>query len=145
MHPITPSSSSSALHNNPALALTPDPDLRPLYPSPATLDPLVSNPSLSSSQKQKVVQHSLIRACTFGDLTLLVYILSDSDARQYVDLSLQDDDGLSLISNVVLGFGAETERDIEREECIRLLVNEKADVNLPDKGKQNNSIIDPFN
>lgn len=127
----TASSLSSSLHDSaPSL----EPDLHPLFPSPATLDPLVSTPNLSRSQKQKLVQHSLSRACTFGDLTLLVYLLSDSDARQYVNLSVQDDDGLGLISVVILGFGAETERDIEREECIRLLVNEGADVNLPDKG-----------
>ncbi|GJJ09439.1 hypothetical protein Clacol_003661 [Clathrus columnatus] len=109
-----------------------EPDFYPLYPSPATLDPLISNSNIPNSQKRKLVQHSLIRASTFGDLTLLVYLLSDSDARQYVDLSIQDDDGLCLISIIILGFGAETERDIEREECIRLLANEGADVNLPD-------------
>ncbi|KAF8527881.1 hypothetical protein BU17DRAFT_73568 [Hysterangium stoloniferum] len=115
-------------------AFIPEPDLNPLYPSAAYLDPLLATYSgLSSSQKQKLVQHSLWRACDFAELVLLTYLLSDPKARFYVDLEVQDEDGLTFISTTILGFGGESERDVEREECVRLLVSEGADVNVSDK------------
>lgn len=78
----------------------------------------------------------MTRACAFADLSLLLYLLHDSTAQAYVDLNLQDEDGLVLASATVLGFGAESERDVEREECVRLLISEGADVNIADKGSQ---------
>lgn len=40
---------------------------------------------------------------------------------------------MGLIIVTILGFGSENERDLEREECVRLLIAEGADVNLPDQ------------
>lgn len=62
------------------------------------------------------------------------YLLSEPYAQPHIDLSKQDEDGLGLISATILGFGSEGDRDVEREECVRLLVVEGADVNLPDNG-----------
>ncbi|PSR75867.1 hypothetical protein PHLCEN_2v8781 [Hermanssonia centrifuga] len=113
--------------------LTVEPDLQPLYPTPAQLSHLLSpNVGLSPVQRGELVSHSLTRSCVFGDFPLLSYLLSDSQAQPYIDLSKQDDDGLGLISITIFGFGSETERDVEREECVRLLIAEGADVNLPD-------------
>lgn len=115
--------------------LTVEPDLQPLYPTPAQLSHLLSpNVGLSPAQRGELVSHSLTRSCVFGDFPLLSYLLSDSQAQPYIDLSKQDDDGLGLISITIFGFGSETERDVEREECVRLLIAEGADVNLPDNG-----------
>ena len=117
-------------------AFTPEPDLHPLYPSAIYLDPLMAADSgLSPTQRQELVQHSLFRACTFADLGLLAYLLADPNARSYVDLAVEDDDGMGLVTITILGFGGESERDVEREECVRLLVGEGADVTSPDKGK----------
>lgn len=71
----------------------------------------------------------------FGDLSLLQYLLSDSQVQPYVDLSTCEEDGLSLISLAILGFGSESERDVEREECIRLLIAQGADPTSADKGE----------
>ncbi|KAI0639675.1 DIL domain-containing protein [Trametes polyzona] len=113
--------------------LTVEPDLQPLYPTPAQISDLLSpSVGLSPSQKAELVTHCLIRACVFADITLLSFLLSDPQAQTYVDLSRQDEDGLGLISIAILGFGSESERDIEREECVRLLVSEGCDVNVAD-------------
>lgn len=115
--------------------LTVEPDLQPLYPTPAQVSDLLSpNVGLSPSQKAELVTHCLVRACVFADITLLSFLLSDRQAQTYVDLSRQDEDGLGLISTAILGFGSESERDIEREECVRLLVSEGCDVNTADYG-----------
>ncbi|KAG1864289.1 DIL domain-containing protein [Suillus subalutaceus] len=103
------------------LDFSPEPDLHPLYPS--------SIPS----QKSELVSHSLSRACVFGDLSLLQYLLSDHQSQLYIDLSARDEDGLSLISLAILGFGSESERDVEREECVRLLIAQGADATCADK------------
>ncbi|KAF8587324.1 hypothetical protein K439DRAFT_1652322 [Ramaria rubella] len=117
-----------------SFAFAPEPDLHPLYPTATYVDPLLSpNSGLSPPQKHDLVQHSLSRACTFADLALLAYLLADPNPRSYVDLAIQDEDGLGLISTTILGFGGESERDVEREECVRLLVSEGADVTTPDK------------
>lgn len=114
----------------------PEPDLHPLYPTPPYLDPLLAtNSGLSPPQKQDLVQHSLLRACTFADLSLLSYLLADPLPRSYVDLAVQDEDGLGLISTTILGFGGDSDRDLDREECVRLLVSEGADLNTTDNGE----------
>ena len=89
---------------------------------------------LSPTQKQELVSHCLIRACIFGDFALLSFLLIDPQAQVFIDLGKQDEDGLGLISITILGFGSDSDRDVEREECVRLLISEGADVNLPDYG-----------
>ena len=113
-----------------------EPDLQPLYPTPAQISDLLSpNVGLAPPQKAELVTHCLVRACVFADMSLLSFLLTDPQAQQFVDLAKQDEDGLGLISIAILGFGSESERDIEREECVRLLVSEGCDVNVPDYGK----------
>lgn len=77
----------------------------------------------------------MTRACAFADLAFFQYILHDPQAHPFLDLNAQDEDGLVYISLIIHGFGSESERDVEREECVRLLINEGADVNVPDKGE----------
>jgi hypothetical protein len=113
----------------------PEPDLAPLYPTPATVSPLLSpNFGLESGQKAELVTHCLIRACVFGELSLMTYLLRDPQAQLHVDLCVRDEDDIGLISTTILGFGSDSDRDIEREECVRLLLSEGADVETPDKG-----------
>ncbi|KDQ63484.1 hypothetical protein JAAARDRAFT_119045 [Jaapia argillacea MUCL 33604] len=115
------------------LDLSPEPDLHPLYPLPSQIAPLLSRHSgLSPAQKSELVSHCMSRACVFGDLSLLSYLFTDSQAQAYVDLGVQDEDGLSLISVTILGFGSESERDVEREECVRLLASQGADIHVAD-------------
>lgn len=115
--------------------LTPEPDLHPLYPTTAHIAVLLSSHSgLTPSQKTELVSHSLTRACVFGDLAVLQYLLSDPQAQAHVDLGLRDDDGIGLISLAIHGFGADTDHDVEREECVRLLIAQGADTSA-DKGK----------
>ena len=116
-------------------AFVPEPDLCPLYPTPLDVHRLLSaNSGLSPAQKGTLVSHCLTRGCIFADLALLQYILRDPHAAPFTDLNFQDDDGLVLASVIILGFGSESERDVEREECVRLLIAEGADVNIPDRG-----------
>lgn len=118
----------------PPLDLSPEPDLHPLYPTPAQLATLLSPHSgLSPAQKTELASHCLNRACVFGDITSLTFLLNDPQAQQFIDLNAQDEDGLGLVSITTLGFGAESDRDVEREECVRLLVSQGADVNAADK------------
>lgn len=113
----------------------PEPDLHPLYPTSGHVVPLLAPDSgLSPQQRAALVAHSLTRACTFGDLSVLQFLLSDPLAQPHVDLDIRDEEGLGLISTAILGFGAESERDVEREECVRLLIAEGADVNATDNG-----------
>jgi hypothetical protein len=115
--------------------ITPGPDLHPIYPSPSTLAPLLEPHSgLDPAQKVELVAHSLSRACLFGDLSLLSFLISDPQAQAFVDLGMGDEDGLGLISLTIFGFGPESDRDVEREECVRLLVSEGANVNHQDNG-----------
>jgi hypothetical protein len=126
--------------SHPPIDFTPDPDLHPIYPSPSTLAPVLEPCyGLDQAQKVELVSHSLGRACLFGDLSLLSFLFSDSQAHAFVDLGISDEDGLGLISLTIFGFGLESDRDVEREECIRLLVSEGADVNHQDNGAQNSS------
>ncbi|KAI0652121.1 DIL domain-containing protein [Trametes meyenii] len=116
-----------------AVDLSVEPDLQPLYPTTAQIGDLLSpTVGLSPSQKTELVSHCVVRACVFADISLLSFLLSDHHAQAFVDLSKQDEDGLGLISIAILGFGSESERDIEREECVRLLVSEGCDVNVAD-------------
>ena len=113
----------------------PEPDLAPLYPTLATVSPLLSpNFGLEPAQKAQLVTHCLIRACVFGELSLLTYLLRDPQAQPHVDLCIRDEEDIGLISTTILGFGSDSDRDIEREECVRLLLSEGADVETPDKG-----------
>ncbi|KAF8846301.1 hypothetical protein BDN67DRAFT_891056 [Paxillus ammoniavirescens] len=115
------------------LDLTPEPDLHPLYPSPSQIGHLLSAHSgLDPSQKAVLVSHCLSRACLFGDLTLLQYLLTDHQGQPYVDLGARDDDGLGFISQTIQGFGSESDREVEREECVRLLIAQGADVQNAD-------------
>jgi hypothetical protein len=117
------------------LDLTLEPELHPLYPNPSQIEPLLSADSgLSPAQKAELVSHCMTRACLFGDLSVLSYLLTDPLAQTYVDLSTQDEDGLGLVSLTIYGFGAESDRDVEREECVRLLIAQGTDVNAVDKG-----------
>jgi hypothetical protein len=118
------------------LDLTPEPDLHPLYPSPSQIGHLLSAHSgLDPSQKAVLVSHCLSRACLFGDLTLLQYLLTDHQGQPYVDLGARDDDGLGFISQTIQGFGSESDREVEREECVRLLIAQGADVQNADNGE----------
>jgi hypothetical protein len=122
--------------SHPPIDFTPGPDLHPIYPSSSTLAPLLEPYSgLNSTQRVELVSHSLGRACLFGDISLLSYLFSDPQAQAFVDFGFSDEDGLCLISLTILGFGLESDRDVEREECIRLLVSEGANVNHQDNGE----------
>jgi len=114
---------------------TPEPDLHPLYPEPQCVQQLLVDPGLSPQQKQTLVEHSLLRACTFADLPLLAFLLSDPRPRPYVDLDIRDEDGLSLVSITIVGFGTVTDRHMEREECVRSLIKEGADLSSADYGE----------
>jgi hypothetical protein len=113
----------------------PEPDLHPLYPEPQYVEQLLMDSGLSPQQKQTLVEHSLMRACTFADLPLLTFLLSNPRPRPYIDLDLRDEDGLSLVSIMIVGFGTITNRHMEREECVRSLIKEGADLNSADYGE----------
>ncbi|KAM6498026.1 DIL domain containing protein [Amanita muscaria] len=107
--------------------LIPEPDLYPLYPTTAYVQSLLSSHSgLAPVQKAQLVSHCLTRSCVFGDLTILQFLLADPQAQVYIDLGMRDEDGLCLVSLAIQGFGAESDRDVEREECVRLLVSQGA-------------------
>lgn len=115
--------------------LSPEPDLCPLYPTTSQISQQVSSQSgLNPTQKAKLVNHCLTRACTFGDISAIQYLLSDPQTQAYVDLALRDEDGVNLISLTIQGFGGDADRDVEREECVRLLVSQGADASA-DNGK----------
>lgn len=139
---------SSQLHHWIALALVPpmtviepldpvsidilsQPDLHPLYPTPVQISDLLT--SLSSADKSELIAHCASRASTFGDLPLLLHLITEPHARAHLDLGTRDEDGLGLISLAIHGFGGDNDRDVEREECVRLLVTHGADMQ-PDNG-----------
>lgn len=64
---------------------------------------------------------------------MLQHLLTDPQAQAHLDLSVRDEDGLGLVSSAIQGFGGDSDRDIEREECVRLLVAQGADMQ-PDNG-----------
>jgi hypothetical protein len=114
--------------------LSPEPDLHPPYPAVALLSSQIGSQSgLNPAQKAKLVAHSLIRSCIFGDFTLLQFLLNDPQTQSHVDLGFRDEDGVGLISLTIQGFSGDIDRDIEREECVRLLASQGADM-LADKG-----------
>ncbi|EIM92597.1 uncharacterized protein STEHIDRAFT_151915 [Stereum hirsutum FP-91666 SS1] len=118
----------------PPIDLSPEPDLHPIYPSSSSITPLLSSESgLSPVQKKELIAHCLSRACLFADLSLLSFLLTDTHAQGFVDLGARDEDGLGVVSLTILGFGSESEREVEREECVRLLISEGADANMPDE------------
>ncbi|KAG5647640.1 hypothetical protein DXG03_008993 [Asterophora parasitica] len=111
------------------LDLAPEPDLHPIYPSLTHIASLLSfNSGLAPAQRAELVAHCLTRACVFGELVILQYLLSDPQAQVHVDLGMRDEDGLGLVSLAIHGFGAESDRDVEREECVRLLIAQGADL-----------------
>ncbi|THV07697.1 hypothetical protein K435DRAFT_825490 [Dendrothele bispora CBS 962.96] len=113
--------------------LDPEPDLHPLYPSTAHIAVhLSSHSGLNPDQKAELVRHCLSRACVFAELSVLQYLFTDPQAQSYLDLSICDDDGIGLVSLTIHGFGSDSERDVEREECVRLLIQQGADLG-PDK------------
>ncbi|PPQ62739.1 hypothetical protein CVT24_000433 [Panaeolus cyanescens] len=117
-----------------SIDLSPAPDLHPIYPTIAQIARQIGRDSgFDPAQKAELVSHCLTRACIFGDIGVLQYLVSDSQAQSYIDLGLRDDDGVSLISLTIHGFGGDVDRDVEREECVRLLVSQGADIG-PDNG-----------
>lgn len=118
-----------------SMSFVPEPDLHPLYPTPLEVSRLLSsNSGLTPAQKRTLVTHCMTRACVFADISFLQYILRDPQAHSFIDLDFQDEDGLVYASVIILCFGSESDRDVEREECVRLLVAEGANMNIPDKG-----------
>lgn len=116
------------------LDFSPEPDLYPLYPTLIHISHfLAAHTGLTPLQKSHLVAHCLSRVCIFADISVLQYLLSDPQAQVHVDLSITDDDGMGLISLAIQGFRADSDRDIEREECVRLLVAQGADM-AADKG-----------
>ncbi|PVF94843.1 hypothetical protein CPB86DRAFT_808363 [Serendipita vermifera] len=116
-------------------------DLHPLYPTPDLLSQHLSgSATLTPEERTTLVNHSLVRSCTFADLTLLTFLLYDERCNKWVDLELRDEDGATLVSVCIMGFRGleaqqeerDSERELEREECVRLLVKEGADLNSMD-------------
>ncbi|KAF8682365.1 positive myosin-light-chain-phosphatase [Rhizoctonia solani] len=112
----------------------------PSLPTPALLAVhLSSNSKDTEDQKRALVAHALNRACLFGDQGLITFLLHDPAARALVNLDVQDEDGVSLVSLTIQGFTptleseeSDNERDVEREECVRLLVQQGADIKTGD-------------
>lgn len=112
-----------------------EPDLHPLYPSTGSITlHLSSHAGLTPAQKQELVSHCLTRACIFGDLQILQFLLTDPHARAHVDLAARDDEGIGLVSTIIYGFGSDSEHDVEREECVRFLVGQGADLSADNAG-----------
>ncbi|CAE6432783.1 unnamed protein product [Rhizoctonia solani] len=115
-------------------------NLLPSLPTPALLAVHLSSDSKDTEDEKRVlVAHALNRACLFGDQGLLTFLLHDPAARALVNLDAQDEDGVSLVSLTIQGFTptleseeSDNERDVEREECVRLLVQQGADIQTGD-------------
>lgn len=107
-------------------------DLSPPYPSPTSLEHQLVSKVLSIDQLRSLLNHSLARACLFADLTLLSFLLNHATAKELIDLRAQDDDGLGIVSQSIQGFSENGDADIDREECIRLLVSHGASISEPD-------------
>ncbi|KAL0071916.1 hypothetical protein AAF712_000839 [Marasmius tenuissimus] len=131
-HPASPSGSTTSSLN---LSFSPEPDLHPIYPTAAGLSiELSSHSGLDPHQKQQLVSHALSRACVYGELTVLQFLLVQPESQMYVDLGVKDEDGIGLVSLTIHGFGSESERDVEREECVRLLIAQGADLSADNDG-----------
>ncbi|KAL1754670.1 DIL domain-containing protein [Schizophyllum commune] len=112
-----------------------EPDLHPLYPTTGQITlHLSSHAGLTHEQKQELVTHCLMRACIFGDLQILQFLLTDPHARAHVDVAARDDEGIGLVSTTIHGFGSDSEREVEREECVRFLVGQGADLSADNVG-----------
>ncbi|KAJ3734754.1 DIL domain-containing protein [Lentinula guzmanii] len=121
--------------NSSPLDISPEPDLYPIYPTTAHIAvQLSSHSGLNPDQKAQLVRHCLTRACVFGELSILQYIFSDPQAHPFIDLGMRDEDGVGLVSLTIQGFGSESERDVEREECVRLLIAQGADLSADKEG-----------
>ncbi|KAG9054186.1 hypothetical protein FS842_005864 [Serendipita sp. 407] len=112
-------------------------DLHPLYPTPALLSQHLSTSStLTPDERKTLANHSLQRACAFGDLSLLIFLINDERCNKWIDLEEKDEDGNTMVSVCITGFrgneGGNIERELEREECVRLLIKEGADLNVAD-------------
>lgn len=111
-------------------------DLTPPYPSPASLNQQLTSKVLSIDQRRSLLNHALGRACLFADFALLTFLLSTPESKNLVDLNTRDEDGLCIISQSILGFGSvESDRTVDREECIRLLISQGAPITEPDLRK----------
>ncbi|CAE7213731.1 unnamed protein product [Rhizoctonia solani] len=110
----------------------------PSLPTPALLAVHLSSDSKATEdEKRALVAHALNRGCLFGDQGLLTFLLHDPAARTLAKLDTQDEDGVSLVSLTIQGFTPKLdhevdERDVEREECVRLLVQQGADIHSSD-------------
>ncbi|KAG7099151.1 hypothetical protein E1B28_001022 [Marasmius oreades] len=113
---LGPASPTSTRSSSSDLSFSPEPDLSPIYPTAL------------------LVSHSLTRACVYGELSVLQFLLVQPEAQMHVDLSVRDEDGVGLVSLAIHGFGSESERDVEREECVRLLIFQGADLNADNAG-----------
>lgn len=113
----------------------PEPDLHPLYPTPHSIADLLDGSSpLAIDQRRTLLSHSLSKAVLFADLPLLTFLLRSAQTRGLINLSATDEDGLGLVSQSILVFGEECDRDVEREETVRMLISEGADCILGDHG-----------
>lgn len=116
----------------------PQPDLHPLYPTPLILSSQLSvSSTLTPGECTTLVNHSLIRACTFGDLALLTFILNDGKCNKWADLELKDEDAVTPIGICIMGFrpndgDADLEREMEREECVRMLIKQGVELSTTD-------------
>lgn len=116
----------------------PQPDLHPLYPTPSGLSSQLSvSSTLTPGECTTLVNHSLIRACVFGNLPLLSFILHDAKCNKWADLELKDEDGVTPIGVCIMGFrphdgDADLEREMEREECVRLLIKQGVELSTTD-------------
>jgi hypothetical protein len=125
-----------ALHVPQELDLTPEPDLHPIYPTAAYISESLSGESgWDPAQKAELVAHTAHRACVFGDLPLLQFLVLDAQAQTYLDLAWTDEDGLNLVDVAILGFGADSDRDVEREECVRFLISQGVNIQNTDNGE----------
>ncbi|KAF9076195.1 DIL domain-containing protein [Rhodocollybia butyracea] len=119
---------------NSPLDFSPEPEL-PIYPTTAHIAvQLSSHSGLNPDQKAQLVRHCFTRACIFGELSIIQYLFAEPQAQPFIDLGVRDEDGVGLVSLAIHGFGAESERDIEREECVRLLIAQGADLSADNDG-----------
>ncbi|KAF9015076.1 DIL domain-containing protein [Cyathus striatus] len=109
------------------LDLSPEPDLHPLYPTTTQISNLLaSNSGLDPNQKPS--------SYLIAYLSVLQHILSNSQTQSYLDLNIRDDDGLGLVSLTIQGFSGDVDHDVEREECVRLLVSQGAELTADNAG-----------
>ncbi|KAJ1310241.1 hypothetical protein OPQ81_006983 [Rhizoctonia solani] len=99
--------------------------LLPSLPTPALLAVHLSSDSKATEDEKK-------------SASLLTFLLHDPAARALANLDARDEDGVSLVSLAIQGFTPRLEheendeRDVEREECVRLLVQQGADIQTGD-------------